>query len=449
MARPKFFRDPVHGQIRYDAVDLGGPPRADRTLSSWLARKLIDCPEFQRLRHIRQNGLANLVFHGAEHSRFTHSMGAAFLAREMLDRIELNMDDPQDPETRAAVSAAALLHDVGHGPFSHALEGACRAAGVELHHERLSVRMILEDTAVHRLLAEVDGAFPERVAAFIDRSRRGADHWTYRLVSSQLDADRLDYMKRDAHNAGLQGYDFDLPRLVDCLEHVEGKRIAVHRRAMAAVELYLVALDKLYDSVYYHHAIRAATVLLESVLQRAAALLRDGDAQVIPSGSRPHPLRALLASGDRIGLPEYARLGEFQVWAMVDAWRDHADPVLADLSGRLLDRRLFKTQEFDPLEYVAAGALVSKAKDLARQALPFLDARTVDHYVRVDEPTRTSYKTYDWRAEAADESIWMTGGGRDPGPIENEYGAVVSALKKKRYFHRLVFPNEIREGLQG
>lgn len=163
MTRPKFFRDPIHGQIKFDSIPLDKPPPKDRSLASWIVRKLIECREFQRLRHIRQNGLVNLVFHGAEHSRFTHSIGVAHLARVMLHCIE-----------------------------------------------------------------------------------------------------------RDARHAGLEGYDFDLPRLLDCLEHLDNKRIAVNRRANAAVELYLVALDKLYSSVYYHHTIRAATVLLGSILRRAA-----------------------------------------------------------------------------------------------------------------------------------------------------------------------------------
>ena len=125
MPRPKFYRDPVHGQIRFDRVDQAEPPAAGsppgRTLS-WLIHRLIDSREFQRLRHIRQNGLVNLVFHGAEHSRFGHSMGVCYLAREMYARITRNMGDPVEPRRRLATCAAALLHDIGHGQFSNVLE---------------------------------------------------------------------------------------------------------------------------------------------------------------------------------------------------------------------------------------------------------------------------------------------------------------------------------------
>src|SRR6185369_10703557 len=138
MARPKFFRDPVHGQIGYDAVDLASPPpeggRPDASLS-WLIRRLIDCPEFQRLRQIRQNGLVNLVYHGAENSRFGHSMGVCHLAREMYCRIVRNMGEPIDVRRSLATCGAALLHDIGHGPFSHVLEEILTSCGIPFSHE--------------------------------------------------------------------------------------------------------------------------------------------------------------------------------------------------------------------------------------------------------------------------------------------------------------------------
>lgn len=443
MARPKFFRDPVHGQIRYHPVDLSqalpcpGPSRL-----GWVIRKLIDCPEFQRLRHIRQNGLTNLVFHGAEHSRFTHSMGVAALAGDMLDRVARNMDETPDEDTRLAVAAAALLHDIGHGPFSHTLEEACKAAGIPLNHEKLTVRIITEESNINRVLREVDQAFPQKVASFIDKSLRKDDHWTYRLVSSQLDADRLDYMKRDARAAGLQGYDFDLARLLDCLEHLDSKRIAVNRRAIAAVELYLVALDKLYSSVYYHHAIRAATVLLGGVLQRAVELFKSGTTDIFKAAGASNPLNSLIVSADKVPVAEYARFGEFHVWSLIEEWQRCGDKTLADLSTRLFGRRLFKTIDFDPAKYNRASELHKKAEHHAQKLLCVRED-LVRYYVQVDEPSRTSYKTYDWRSETPDESIWMVGDGK-PLPVESEDRAIVSALKGTRHFHRLVVPAEIR-----
>ena len=310
MARPKFFRDPIHGQIGFDAVDLAAAPppvesQPDASLS-WLIRRLIDTPEFQRLRYIRQNGLVNLVFHGAEHSRFGHSMGVCYLAREMYGRITRNMGDPVDARRRMATSAAALLHDIGHGPFSHVLEEILSVCGIRFEHEWLTRRLLVEDgavtdpaaTSVYATLRQIDSALPEEVAAYVskkwrskekDKDKGGSDHWTYKLVSSQIDADRLDYLIRDAVLTGLPGHAFDIERLLDMLLHLDRTRIAVYRRAVEPVEGYLLALDQMYRTVYYHHTARAAAAMLGCTLHRALDLHRDG--------ARAW---AGLASGDRL-----------------------------------------------------------------------------------------------------------------------------------------------------
>ncbi len=417
--RPKFYRDPVHGQIRYDSTDLGAkrPPRDAQKRNGWLLRRLIDTPEFQRLRHIRQNGLANFVFHGAEHSRFSHSMGVAHLAAEMYDRIVRNMGESVDDERRLLTSAAALLHDIGHGPFSHTIEEILRDSDIPFDHERLSERFIEEDgSSVAQTLQAVGKEFPSKVAVFIDKKRRKKDHWTYRLVSSQLDADRLDYLLRDAKCAGLQGYGFDLPRLLDMLQHLDGIRIAVDRRAIEAVEGYLLSLDQMYRAVYFHHTVRAGNCLLSSVLRRAFELHKRGRCTIPKKdmSGRTHPLYSLFSQGLDIDLEHYARLGEYHLWVLIEAWQANKDHILSDLSRRLMARRLFKTIEVDPTKYRDLQEIKEKAKRLALRALDHVDVDTVGYYVSVDEPSRTSYKRYDWRREAGDESIWIVGGLRPP-----------------------------------
>jgi HD superfamily phosphohydrolase len=174
-------------------------------------------------------------------------MGVAHLAAEMHDRIVRNMGETADNERRLLTCAAALIHDIGHGPFSHTIEEILRESGVPFDHEGMSIRFIEENgTRVNEILRTISKDFPSKVAAFIDKKRRKTDHWTYRIVSSQLDADRLDYLLRDAKSAGLQGYGFDLPRLLDMLQHLDEIRIAVDRRAIEAVEGYLLSLDQMY-----------------------------------------------------------------------------------------------------------------------------------------------------------------------------------------------------------
>ena len=446
MGHQRFFRDPIHGQLRFERVDLrAAPPPADREgrRMSWVLQNLIDSPEFQRLRQIRQNGLTSYVFHGAEHSRFAHSMGVCFLAREMYDAITRNTDAASDWDCRLQTACAGLLHDVGHGPFSHLIEEVLDEADVAFDHELMTTRLILEDTSINKVLKTLDPALPGIIAPYIDKERRdpAKDHWSYRIVSSQLDADRLDYLHRDAAGAGLIGHGFDLPRLLDMLEHLEGTRIAVDRRAIAAVEAYLVLLDQMYRAVYFHKTIRSASHLLSGALRRAYELFKNGDKEIYGDS----PVRALFEQGQAIPLNIYVRITESHVWALVDRWRGHTDVVLADLAARILDRRLLKAMDVDATNHRALRELEDRARDIVKQRLNVPD-ECVDYYVQIDEPSRVSYKRYDWLAERPDESIFMTGGGRKPLPIEEDTGsAIVPALKATRYFHRLILPDFARD----
>lgn len=452
MSRPKFFRDPIHVQLRFEPVnlDLPIPEEGATRRQSWLLRKLIDTPEFQRLRLIRQNGLANMVFHGAEHSRFSHSMGVMYLAKTMYNCLVRNMGESGDQEeTELAVVTAALLHDIGHGPFSHTIEEVLNEIGVDFHHETLTVRFILEDGNVNHLLRQVDPIFPDVVSAFIDKTKRNEDHWSYKIVSSQLDADRLDYLQRDAYYCGLKGHGFDHPRILDLLIHHEGTRIGVDIGALEAVESYLVALDQLYRAIYYHHAVRAANRLLTSVLKRAVYLSQDNPAILGPAGSG---FRELTEKGERIALRQYARLGEHQVWALIDGWRDHEDPTLADLSTRLIGRRLLKTisppaESYEDFQKIKA--LHEEARAVAVSNVDYIDEDNVDLYVCEDGPNRTSYKTYDWKPESANESIWIMGETGEPEPLEEcSQSKIVQGLKQTKYFPRLIMPYEVRELLR-
>lgn len=452
MSRPRFYRDPIHKQIRYDSVDRAGPMPADPAARfSWVMQRLIDAPEFQRLRHIRQNALANVVFHGAEHSRFCHSMGAAHLAAKMYDRIVRNMGEEPEPDRKLATCAAALLHDLGHGPFSHTLEYILDDAGVTFQHETMTMRFLREDTGVRAVLAQVRPDFPEMVAAYVDKG--GEEHWSHKLVSSQLDADRMDYLLRDATASGLLGQTFDLSWLLDSLGHVDGTRIAVDHRAIEAVETYLVALDQMYRIVYFHHAVRAADLIVSGALRRAFHLWRDrGDERVFATGvcTQPHPLRTLFENGDRCPLDQYARLGEFQVWTCIEDWSFHEDPILADLSRRILRRDLLKAVDLADRSTGEVSDLVRKAEKATLAQLDFLDPETVEYYVTIDEPARTSYKRFDWRSENSDESIWIVRKDRDPVVVDQYPGSeIVQGLQRRKHFPRLMVLPEVREVLRG
>lgn len=450
MSRPKFFRDPLHLQLRFEAVDLDQPAQEDNgdQRQSWLLRKLIDTSEFQRLRHIRQNGLANLVFHGAEHSRFCHSMGVMYLARTMYNCVVRNMGESRVESDEIAVVAAALLHDIGHGPFSHTIEEVLKELDVKFHHENLTTRFILEDGKINELLSQIDPSLPEEVAGFIDKKKRTEDHWKYKIVSSQLDADRIDYLLRDAHYCGLKGHGFDHHRMLDLMQHDEGKRICIESGALEAVESFLVALDQLYRSIYYHHAVRSASCLLTSTLKRAVFLVNEGDKKVL--GPTHNVFRSLVQDGQDIELDEYARLGEHQIWALIDAWKDHKDPTLSDLAKRLFGRQLPKSIEPEMNSYQdfkKFDDLLDNARELAVAKISYINWDNVDYYVCQDDPSRTSYKTYDWRPDSANDSIWINEKGLVRPLEDHGRSNIVQALKDKWYFPRLMVPKEIRPHL--
>jgi hypothetical protein len=461
MTRPRIYRDPIHGQIKYKRLNLLIPysevPKDVESQLGWLVPKLIDTREFQRLRHIRQNGLTNLVFHGAEHSRFSHSMGVAYLAREMYRRIAENMNEEEqgklDSRNLLGTVAAALLHDVGHGPYSHSIEELLEEIDMPFNHEYMTHRIINEKgTETHSLLSEVDSEFPDFVASFINKTKppEDKDSWFYKIVSSQLDADRLDYLLRDAKFAGLQGHGFDLFRLLDMLHRLDRERIGVDRHAIEAVEAFLIMLEQMYRAIYFHPGVRGATGLLKSVLKRATDLHREGKGNVFPrlaSGSE-HPFESLIENGQRIELNKYVALNEHHIWALIEDWRDSKDPTLADLATRLTVRKIFKAVDVEGWKVSSINELQHLIEQWVEAKVTSKSSALVKYYVVMDEPTRTSYKRYDWRGKNRDESIWMMGGDKEEIPIEDDSSEIIAGLKQPRHFRRLLFPHEVQQDVQ-
>jgi hypothetical protein len=313
----KTFRDPVHDVITWKQEGEVGR----------LICALIGTPQVQRLRHIRQLGLASYVYHGAEHSRFSHSVGVCHVSRRMCDA--LGVDDPLD---RAAVISAALLHDIGHAPFSHAME---RVFGFD--HEDYSLRLVRDiSSPVHELLTEMDGGLPERVAGLL--SGDGSD-WRQAIVSSQMDADRFDYLLRDAHMTGVKVGRYDLERILLMLRH-DGHGLLVDEGAFESLEGYLVARYHMYRLVYFHRAVRAAESMLERMFARARFLLERGDGSVLVAGA----LGALMR-GEVVDAASYVQLGDYSAWSVIAQWMEHPDPVLSRLSRGLMERRLFRSVE--------------------------------------------------------------------------------------------------------
>ncbi|GAB4528774.1 MAG: HD domain-containing protein [Haliangiales bacterium] len=432
--RPKVFRDPVHGDIGFTS----GPFQQ-------LVCALVNTELFQRLRNIRQNGVCNLVFHGAEHSRFCHSMGVAHVAGRMFDAAARNSQVDTSQEEREATVLAALLHDVGHGPYSHLIE---EALGRDVFdHERMTVRIITEkDSAVHTLLEAYRPGLSAELVPFIDKRARTTPRWFHSIVSSQLDADRLDYLARDAQMAGVLSHHFDAERLISFLGVVDNE-LVVDARARDVLENYLLALDQMYAAVYYHHTVRCASQMLTAILKRAVVVARaDSDVRAVlfPAGpDGEDPLWALAVHGHQIALDRYQDLDEVHVGYLLRGFRRAPDPTLKVLCDRFATRRFPKHVDLQPNAFHDAMVLEKRAGRLCRERHPDLD---VDYLVAVDDASRLSYKRYR-PADGVTGSIKILGRDGRVRPIEEHERTVVKVLEKKAFYNRLIVPADTRDEL--
>jgi HD superfamily phosphohydrolase len=319
--KDRVFRDPVHGLVEFKGEDR---PLAD----------LLDVRAMQRLRRIKQMGFAWLVYPGAEHSRFGHALGAFHIAQRVTRRLEL------DPVVARHVKVAALLHDIGHGPFSHAWEHVF--AGHD--HERWGARIVVEDAQMAEALEKLEPGLPQTLRSFWGKGYK--PHFARKLVSSQLDVDRLDYLLRDGHYSGAGYATYDLDWIIHAIQVATVRPgtddpsdlVVDYRRGMYAVEQYLFARSYMYAQVYHHKTVRAAEWMFIKTLERYAQLARQGEE---PAGL---PVAGTMARGGEVGVAAYLQLHDISLTTALDLWTESArDPVLKDLSARLVERRLFKT----------------------------------------------------------------------------------------------------------
>ncbi len=316
------YHDPLHGAITLHASD---PDEA-------LLTQLIDTPAFQRLRRIRQLGPASLTFHGAESSRFTHSLGVIAIARRAFDQIQRRY--PELAPYRATVLVAALLHDIGHGPFSHTAEEV-----FGLQHEHWTRRIIRELPEIHDALE----AHSAGLAAAVDHvyTHEHPIALVWQLVSSQLDCDRLDYLLRDSYFTGASYGQLDLDRILMALrfEPASGRLVVAHK-GLSAIEHYLVVRHFMYVQVYNHPKNISVTWLLERAFERARADLLIGKLEADPT------VTAWLLTPDHpLSLETYLAGDDFVFTYHLQRWRHSPDLLLADLCRRYLDRDLLKTLE--------------------------------------------------------------------------------------------------------
>ncbi|MFK7756048.1 MAG: HD domain-containing protein [Flavobacteriales bacterium] len=327
--KKKILNDPVYGFV---------------TLKDEFILDIIDHPWFQRLRRISQLGLSHLVYPGAIHNRFHHAIGAMNLMQEALEVLkQKGTDITQDEELGAIL--AILLHDAGHGPFSHALEHSI-VTGIS--HEELTLLIM------KKLNEEFNGRLDLAIEIFSDSYSK---KFLHQLVSSQLDMDRLDYLSRDSFYTGVSEGIVGTKRIIKMLD-VADDRIVVEEKGIYSIEKYIVARRLMYWQVYLHKTVLSAEFMLVNILKRAKELVEQGT-QVFATPSLHEFLSSDYSMSDLRGNPEvlgkFCLLDDFDVMASMKEWQHHSDRVLSYLSKSLLNRNLFKiklSSEPWPLELI-------------------------------------------------------------------------------------------------
>lgn len=315
------YRDPLHNII---SLDESVPE--DRLIVD-----LIDSAEFQRLRRIKQLGLAMFTYQGAEHSRFTHSIGVMHVMTRALNL--LGSHHAISPEARVVGRAGALLHDLGHGPLSHVVEKV-----FHFHHEDWTRRIVLDSaTEVNQILSSFDRQLPEKLASLYQHNYTPA--FVSQLVSSQLDCDRMDYLLRDSLMTGAKYGMYDLEWVLHALRIDEPRdRIYVESKGLYSVEEYLQARYYMFRQVYFHRTLRSAEAVLNSALNRARLLIEIGALGFRTAGS----VFEKMLAGEQVSTREYLQLDDTDVMFRLKEWSRDDDAILADLAARLMYRRLFK-----------------------------------------------------------------------------------------------------------
>ena len=397
----KVFKDPVH---RYVHV-------RDRVI--W---DLIATPEFQRLRRIKQLGTTYLTFHGAEHSRFNHSLGVY----EIVRRIIFNFKDRKhwNEQDRLLCLCAALLHDLGHGPFSHSFEKVFK-----LDHEHYTQQIIVGDTKVNHVLEKVYPGFANEVADVIAKTH--SNKLVVSLISSQIDADRMDYLQRDSYFTGVSYGHFDMERILRVMRPTEDQ-VVIKSTGMHAVEDYIMSRYQMYWQVYFHPVTRSSEVILTKIFHRVKHLYDKGYIFKL------EPTHFISFFKNEENLQDYLKLDEAIVYYYFQMWQEETDEVLQDLCERFINRRLFKYVEFDPNKMMNVWLeLIQLFKDIR------IDP---DYYLVVDSSSDLPYDFYRPGEEGERLPIHLLMPNQELRELSRESDVVEAISGKKRTDHKLYFP---------
>ena len=366
LVKNKIVNDPVHGFISLDKP---------------LLFEILEHRWIQRLRRIRQLGLTHLVYPGAQHTRFQHVLGAMHLMSMAVSTLRSKGHSISEAECEA-VLAAILMHDVGHGPFSHVLE---KTIVDRVSHEHLSSILMAQ---INR---ELGGALDLAIDIFNDRYEK---RYLHQLVSGQLDMDRLDYLKRDSFFSGVSEGVIGSDRIIKML-NMHNDQLVVEAKGIYSIEKFLVARRLMYWQVYLHKTVLVAEKMLVQILQRAKYLAQQGETLYAP------PSLHYFLSGN-IGLDHFTRsdeaIGHFtmldddDVMCSIKNWMHHPDFVLARLSTDFINRHLFRIKiRKNPF----TAEEIARVQDRVVKGLGLKDLSHVDYFVLFDSISNSAYSSDD------------------------------------------------------
>jgi HD superfamily phosphohydrolase len=443
--RTQRLRDPVHGLIVFE-----GDQPVDQ-----LAWALIGTPEFQRLRRIRQLGVAEFIFPSATHTRFAHSIGVFHTARKLIGiiRREVKNDAFQRDKSRAEVAAvAALLHDLGHGPFSHTFEGVQRSRSVGRRHEQWTAEIIRNEVGRIRPLLEAHRPnFTEEVATLIS-AEDPADIY-HAVVSSSFDADRLDYLRRDRlmTGSGAGAIDFDW-----LMEHIRVRDIEIDAvdgdaptdtvhvptfcldsKALPAAEQFLLARYTLHEQVYFHKATRCVEHMIARLLRLLAERVKTREEAPTMTGlPGDHPLLRFFGA-EQASVEDYLALDDAVITAAFGAMRAALDVDIAKLATRLRNRDLYKTLDLrsfgeDP------DNQTRRDKRIKRDFKEKIEAGTV---IRDPDAAISIYTQIGGDDEKVHKKLHILDQAEGPREI-TKLSKMIETLQPKRQFTRYYFADE-------
>ena len=393
----KIINDPVYGFI---------------TINDPLLFQIIAHPYFQRLRRIHQMALAYLVYPGAVHTRLHHALGAYHLMGNAIKELRAKGVEITDEEEIAA-KAAILLHDVGHGPFSHALEGQLVKGA---HHEHLSLVLM------QAMNEDFGGKLDMAIAIF---TKQYPKKFLYQLVSGQVDVDRMDYLTRDSFFTGVSegviGYD----RILKMLTVHDGE-LMVEEKGIYSIEKFLVARRQMYWQVYLHKTVLSAEIILVHLLKRARILAFDGDRSLATGGAMDYFLYEFDGLINKTMLDKFCQLDDIDCSFALKRWSNHPDFVLSELCNRLLNRRLLKIRlQSEPFEQ----SLVDRKLQEAKESLG-VDEEAASYFVFTGEADNTMYNMGDDKINI----VFKDGSVKDIASIDNPLiHQTISAPIKKFY----------------